>query len=345
VVSRQSARPFLASALFSWATLAQGACASTGAARTPGGTPADPKPTDEREFHCARAIMDSSSPYRMPLAGPETDPALVAHLASLPYKARRAALAAGLEPLLARLLAARDAAAGASTVEALALEEELTLRLVAFHAQLSAAAFEAGCTADMIQKLLPEFTHREQSRQLTITIASLVVGAVSSIAAGFWTLENPSSRGPAVVGIAGGAATTALGVAALTHGERSIRFEHARNRLVPLWRGADPDHLYPSFVFRMLTYPDTSEGKSPRDQLLASWQLQLERSVPAVEQAAARERLLGDGGSYDEGLLTLRAEMFESLESMIQGLARDLELLNRSLVRSLTALAPPPPAR
>jgi hypothetical protein len=301
------------------------------------GTPAGPRPIDERDFHCARAIMDGGSPYRMPLAGAEADPVLAAQLAGLPYKARRAALAAGLEPLLARLLAARTAAQGPATLEALALEEELTLRLVAFHAQLSAAAFEAGCTADMIQKLLPEFTHKEQSRQLTITIASLVAGAAGSIAAGFWSLENSGSRGPAVVGIAGGAATTALGIAALTHGDRWLRFEHTRNRLVPLSRGADPDHLYPSFVFRMLTFPDTAEGKSPRDQLLAAWQLQLERSMPATEQTAARDRLLGDGGSYDEALLTLRAEMFESLESTIQGLARDLELLNRSLVRSLTA--------
>ena len=328
-----------------WVALCTPSCASelAGAPRDSGGGGVS-KPLDERDFHCARAIMDQHSPYRMPLPGAETDPALARYLDALPYQARRAALAAGLEPLLARLLAARAGDQGRPSADQ--LELELTLRLVAFNAQLSAAAFEAGCTADMIQKLLPEFTHKEQSRQMAITLGSLVVGAVASIAGGLWSLRDNSSRGPAIVGIAGGTATTALGLAALTHGERAIRFQHARNRLTPLVRGSDPDHLYPSFVFRMLTYPDSSDGKSPRDELLAAWQLQLEDAIPSAQQASARERLLGDGGTYDEALLTVRADMFESLESKIQGLARDLELLNRTLVRSLTSatLAPDPSA-
>ena len=311
----------------------------------PGGTELDARPIDERDFHCARAIMDGSSPYRMLLAGPERDPVLAAYLDPLPYNARRAALAAGLEPLLARILAGRAAAPDAPSAELLAMENELTLRVVAFHSQLLAAAFEAGCTADMIQKLLPDFTHKEQSRQLTITVASLVVASVGSIVAGAWAIDDMSSRGPAVVGVAAGLGTAVLGIAALTHEERAIQFAHSRNRLVPLASGADPDHLYPSFVFRMLTFPDASDGKSPRDELMEAWQRDLERELPATQQAAARERLLGDGGSYDETLLTLRADMFEALESKIQGLARDLELLNRSLVRSLSvpqgSTAPP----
>ena len=42
----------------------------------PEGTELDGRPIDERDFHCARAIMDGSSPYKMALAGPERDPAL-----------------------------------------------------------------------------------------------------------------------------------------------------------------------------------------------------------------------------------------------------------------------------
>jgi hypothetical protein len=145
--------------------------------------------------------------------------------------------------------------------------------------------------------------------------------------------------------VGAGVGTAVLGIAALTHEERSIRFAHSRNRLVPLISGIDPDHLYPPFVFQMLTLPDASDGKSPRDELLEAWQRDLERNLPATEQSAARDRLLGDGGSYDETLLTLRADMFEALESKIQGLARDLELLNRSLVQSLSTpdgRTPPP---
>jgi hypothetical protein len=329
--------------LASGVALAAGGCASLTAAGSRLGTPADKTAIDEDDFHCARAIIDWGSPYRLPLAGAETDPALAAHLEVLPYRARRAALAAGLEPLLARLLAGRDDAHGAPTLEGLTLEQDLTLRIMAFHSQMVAATFEAGCTADMIQKVLPEITHEEQTRQLRIAIGSLVLAAAGSMAAGASTLHNSSSMAPAIIDIVAGGGIAGLSIAALTRTEHSIRVAHSRNRLLPLWRGSDPDHLYPSFVFRMLMLPDAAGGTSPRDRLMAGWKADIEKR-PAAEQAAARELLLGDGGVYDETLLILRAEMFELLQSTIQGLARDLELLNRSLVRSLTNESPSPPS-
>jgi len=329
--------------LLASAALGASSCASAAAPGPHLRSPVHQVPIEERDFHCARAIMDTSGPYRIPLDGGEADPALAAHLAVLPYKARRAALAAGLEPLLAQLLASRADAQAQPTVEGLALEQQLTLRLVAFHAQILAAAFEAGCTADMIQKLLPDFTHKEQRRQLTIAIASLAVAAVGSITAGAWTVHDINSRVPAMIGIISGSITGSLAIVALTHGQPSLLFATSRNRLVPIWNGSDPDHLYPPFVFHMLTYPDDTEGQSPRDRLLAAWKAQLDKSVPEPKRATAQERLLSDGGVYDEALLTLRAEMFESLESAIQGLARDLELLNLSLVHSLSSAPPAQP--
>jgi len=110
----------------------------------------------------------------------------------------------------------------------------------------------------------------------------------------------------------------------------------ARNRLTPVWLGADPDHLYPSFVFRMLTFPAAAGGRSPRDQLLETWRRKLdEQSSDAADRSAAERLLLGQGGVYDDDLLTLRADMFEGLESAVNGMTRDLELLDRSLVRVL----------
>ena len=326
--------------------LAGGAGGGCSAARTEGRADAQaraPSFLRETDFHCSRAAMDRDSPYRMPLAGPEPDPALAAYLAVIPAEARRAALAAGLEPMLARLLREKATSGPEASARLLALQDELILRLVAFHAQLAAAAFEAGCTADMIQKVLAERSHREQSRQVSIAVASLVAGAVAGVAAGVWALADPDAREPAVLAVAGGVASTGLGAGALLHEDRPALFEHSRNRLTPVWRGADPDHLYPSFVFRMLTLPPVTGGRTPRDQLLAAWQQQLSDALPGTAAGAAAQVLLGEGGTYDDQLFTLRAEMFESLESAVQGMARDLELLNRSLVRVLTA-PPPPPA-
>jgi hypothetical protein len=316
--------------------------------------PQQPPTANESDFHCARATMGRDSPYRMPLAGPETDPRLAAELAVLPGEARRTALAGGLEPLLARLLDERARSGAELTPQALLMEDALLARVVAFHAQVSAAAFEAGCTADMIQKLLAERAHHEQSRQVTIAVGSLVAGAIAGVAAGVWGLTDQESRGPPILAIAGGVASTALGAAALTHQDPAVEFEHPRNRLAPLWLGDDPQHLYPSFVFRMMTLPPSPGARTPRDELIAVWQQHLDDAARDGDRAGIQRTLLGDGGVYDEQLLTLRAEMFESLESAVHGVARDLELLNRSVVRALTeapvagapptADAAPPPA-
>jgi hypothetical protein len=283
--------------------------------------------------------MGKDSPYRMPLAGKEQDPVLAARLDRLPQRARRAALAAGLEPMLSTILQEREAGKP-PTIELLEREQELTLRLVALNAQVLAAAFEAGCTSDVLEKVATELGHREQARQLTIAELSLVLGAVLTTAAGVWTLTDDQSHGPAVLGIAAGGVSTALGVAALNHEQRSIVLDHPRNRIAPIRRGSDPDHLYPTFVFRMLTFPDEPNGHTPRDELLARWQRELDEAVAPTEASCVSQLLVSEGGRYDETLITLRAKMFETLESSLQGLARDLELLHRSLVRELAPQGP-----
>jgi hypothetical protein len=289
----------------------------------------------ELDFQCARAVMDRDSVYRMPLAGAETDPALAAELDVLPARARRVAWAAGLEPLLARLLSERAAASGAPSVLLLLQEQELGLRLAALDAQLTAAAFEAGCTAHHLRRLLEAFGAEEQHRQLTLAVVSLVTGAVVGTVSSVWGLADDGSDGPPILAIAGGLLATGLGAATLVHVEQSLWFEHPRNRLAPLWRGEDPEHLYPTFVFRLLTADDLDAGVGTSAALRAAWGEQI-ASLPAPRAANAERLLFGDGGVYLEQELALRAEMFASIESAVQGIVRDVELLGRSLVRTLT---------
>ncbi|HEY0468527.1 MAG TPA: hypothetical protein VGC79_30240 [Polyangiaceae bacterium] len=291
-------------------------------------------PLDERNFHCSREPMPADSPYRMPLAREETDPVLAAHLAVLPPRARRTALAAGLEPLLARILQERAASAERS-FELMEREHELELRLNALSAQVSAVAFEARCTSDAIEKAEANFLQGEQTRQVTIAIVSLTVVAALATAAGIWALTDDESHGPIVLGIVGGGVATGLGALALTHEAHPIRFTHQPNRLAPIELGSDPEHLYPTFVFRMLTFPQP-QGPSPRDVLVAAWQRELDETLPPKEAFAAAALLRSSGGRYEDVLLALRSRRYQDLELAVQGIARDLELLDRSLVRLFT---------
>jgi hypothetical protein len=311
------------------------ACSPMHGAVHDGRDPSDVGALDEAEFHCARAAMPASSPYRMPLAREEPDSALAARLDVLPARSRRTVLAAGLEPLLARILEERATSAEPS-FELLEREHELELRLNALSAQVSAVEFEARCTSDMIDKTASGLGQREQGRQLMLAAGSLVLGAAIGTAAGAWALIDDESHGPIVLGIAGSGAAVGFGALALTHEMHPIHFVHTPNRLTPLERGSDPDHLYPTFVFRMLTFPQPAQEPSPRDEMLSVWQRELDEYVPPNEAPAANALLRGSGGRYDESLLALRARRFQHLEFSVQGMARDLELLDRSLVRLFT---------
>src|SRR5262249_48768162 len=150
-------------------------------------------------------------------------------------------------------------------------EEELSLRLMAFETQLLAATFEVHCTAAQIEDVIDELDGQERHRQFTLAIASLVAGGAAATASGGWALDDPGKkRGHAAVDLGGGLTVAGLGIATLVHPERHEHLIHRHNLLGPVWRGVDTEHLYPSFVFRMLLMPKAEE-ESPRAALIKAW--------------------------------------------------------------------------
>lgn len=276
-----------------------------------------------------RAFLGKDSPYAE-LSFRRGDEAL---LARVPAEARRTALAAGVEPLVAAALAhARDSE---PTLAFLSVKQDLGLRLISLETQLAAIIFEAECTGELIEAMTFELDQNKQSRSLGLAVASLVVGAAFATGAGIWDLTGTDSLGPALLGMSGGLGSAALGAAAFRPPAKSLRYGHERNLLLPILRNADSEQLYPAFVFRLLTLPTASAQKSPRDQLLEAWSELIDESVPASERAAATALLYDQGGVYTQELLSLRERMYDALETQLNALARDLELLDRFLVREL----------
>jgi hypothetical protein len=295
---------------------------------------------DEHASHCARATMGTFGPYRMPLADPVTDPESIAFLSDFPLEARRTARAAGLEPLLAAILREKHDH-GEPTVRLLSLQSELSLRLAALESQLLAVSFEAHCTAGELEDIVGEIDRRERRRQFTLAVESLVVAAAGSTATGVWTVADPeNTRGPAFIAIGAGLATATLSTLALVHRHEEVKLIHEHNLLEPVWRGIDPEHLYPSFVFRMLTMGTGTDQPPPRDALVRKWNAELDEASETPHEITVRT-MYGFGGSYVRDLVELRQHQFESLLSALQGIGRDMELLDRFLVRKLV---PPPPS-
>ncbi len=279
-------------------------------------------------------------------AAPAPDPALAAHLAAVPSDVRRIARAAGLESVLAALLQAEVAAPDDPSVTRLALRLQVVMRISSHEIALAALLFEADCTGDQMEDALAELDRREGKQELALTIASIAVGALAGLGAGLWDLQGTDSKGPAVLGVAGGVATAGLGLAAFVPRRGKVLFPHDRNLFVPIVAGEDPEHLYPPFVFNLLMTPRVPGEPSPRDELLADWRSILEDSVPASRRSLARTLLFGKGGVYDRDLVDVRERMYDALESQLNAFDRDLELLYRHFARLLddpSLTAPPSP--
>lgn len=290
---------------------------------------------------CVRGAPGRASPYRDDLPGAETDPTRAAYLEALSPEARRAAVAAGVEPLLASLLHERALSGGEPTLAILAKRQALEARLGSLGSQLLTVEFEAECTIARIQTTLGELDEDERARQLGLAVASLIVGAGTATAAGIWDLTGQSARGPAILGIAGGSASTVIGAATFVPRPRSVVFVHEHNLLRPIVEGEDPERLYPTFVFRLLTLPTVDGSPTPREVLLAEWRATIAHAVPEDERERAEAVLFGVGGVYDPELLAVRQRLFESLESGADALARDID---RLLSASHALLDAPSPA-
>ncbi len=299
--------------------------------------------TDERDSDCGHPDMGREGPYRFPVAGPVDDPESKAYLEGTPSEARRTAQAAGLEPLLVAMIREETRVGAELTPALVGLRDDLTMRLVAMESLVASAVFEVHCTKAQIDEVLEELDRREQNRQSTLAVASVILGALSGIAAGTLSLAAPDSPSSTIVGIGGATLSAGVGALALYRPDVAVRLDHQHNLLAPIWRADDPDHLYSTFLFRMLTLPDGSADGSPRATMVRAWVKEIERAnLPSPEIA---ERVLyGEGGRYSRALVQVRQQNFAKLEDSLRSIDRDLELFERFVLKKLFMPTATPPA-
>lgn len=303
-----------------------------------------PKPTQRsdswsgRGRECVRAFLGRESAYAELGEAEQRDPILD----TIPIEARRTILAAGLSRLASNVLH-EAGTPSALSLTLLAHRQDLNMRLISLETQLSAMVFEAECTGELIEAMIFELADKSDVRSLKFAVGSLVVGAAAATGSGAWDLAGSESKGPAVVALTGGLLSAALGAAAFVPRDERLHFNHAHNLLTPILRAEDPEQLFPLFVFRLLTSPGSNGAPSPRETLLKKWRALIDDHVPQAERAAVEEILYGAGGTYDQNLLSLRERMYDALETELNALARDLELLDRFFVRVIADQRQPKP--
>jgi len=328
--------------VFAVLALAAGGCSVTIRAGRPTSVPRDAIVGSEaRSAQCVRSPPGAGRPFREELPGAETDPELLPYLARFSPEVRRTAVAAGVEPLLARLMRERAGAPGQPTPALLETRQELAERVAALPGQLLAVEFECECVAALLVDALEEQEDGDEARERALTIATLVTGAAFGLVAGGWDLANShtpspeSPDGPLITAIAGGVVTTALGAALLVPDPRPTVLMHEHNLLAPIASGHDDGRLYPTFVFRLLSMPVEAGAPTPREALLDGWRAALDASVADADRAQADEILYGIGGTYDPSLVRLRLRLLQELETALDSLSRQVDALARAIADAL----------
>jgi hypothetical protein len=309
-----------------WIALVSGGCGVTLEAGRPARMPGDAIVVREAQSaRCVRSPHGAGNTFREELPGAVTDPELLPYLARFGPEVRRTAVAAGVEPLLARLLRERERVHGEPTLELLEMRQELAERVSALPGQLLAVEFECECIGAAIGEALEAHEDSEDERERALTIATLVTGAGVGLVAGGWDLANNHTAtpdapdGPLVTAIVGGLVTTALGAAILVPNSHPMVFVHEHNLLAPIASGVDERRLYPTFVFRMLSMPVEGAERTPREALLAEWEAEWSDSVDEADRALA------------ETLVYL----FQQLETALDSLARHVDALSRAIADAL----------
>jgi hypothetical protein len=311
-------------------------CAQAGSssARAPGGRDGQrdsaPQPTLST---CGTAIDWRADPA---LAGEDDaasqipSPAVAAIYSS---RALRVAEAMGIVDELDELHAL-PASVGASG-ERVEKRQRIIERLELAKADISAAAVTADCEQGRADILRDSLKDRENARTRALTIASLGVGALTSVAAGAWALaDGDASRGPAAVGIAGGALGAVLGALALTTSGSRVHLSHTRNQLRDLWTNPARSAVFAPSVWHFLTHRREREP-TVREQMTSRW---LTNGMLGRDDETRAHRIalfFGDGGDYDLDELRARSDMLDELQAEVDLMNQELELLLRQFSRAV----------
>jgi hypothetical protein len=207
-------------------------------------------------------------------------------------------------------------------------------RLELAKADISAAAVTADCEQGRADILRDSLKDRETARTRALTIASLGVGALTSVAAGAWALsDGDASTGPAAVGIAGGALGAVLGALALTTSGSRVHLSHPRNQLRDLWINPARSAIFAPSVWHFLTHGREHEP-TVRDQMTSRW---MNNGMLGRDDETRAHRIalfFGDGGDYDLDELRARSDMLDELQAEVDLMNQELELLLRQFSRT-----------
>ncbi|MDQ1087764.1 hypothetical protein [Siphonobacter sp. SORGH_AS_1065] len=227
--------------------------------------------------------------------------------------------ATGTLTFLEKLIQKQADSSLAGKVNRLHLKNELQNRLLLVSTELNSFSAELDCEGERADQLASYLDERADHRNDLLTVASITVGALTTIL----TVAIPSDATQKTVGLVGGLMSGGLGGSSLIKG-RKVQFDHPRNVLRDIWLMPEKSEVYTPFIWYMLN--EKSFSNEHKQGIIRSihdrW---LTLAFDGDKGGKKQQLLFGKGGTYKAEDLHTRADLLNQLQSSIRSLNQDLQ--------------------
>ncbi|MGH9782821.1 MAG: hypothetical protein ACRD88_01440 [Terriglobia bacterium] len=245
----------------------------------------------------------------------------------------RIAAALGLLPLLTRSVALereRAAKQEGAEIELIRVRQQILARTVLATLEATSLAAVVRCEQARADELADSLFEKQSKNAQFATLVSVIIESVTIIATGALILASEGVAEGVAALVGGSLAATIIGVSLVQPAQHD--FQHPTNLLKEIWENPQQAQYFPGPVWRFLNEP-TEDGKSLREQLVASWKELGRIEGQTVEEQRQRFSLLfGTGGTYTIEDLRARGAMLEMLAAAIDLMHEELEVLVREMV-------------
>lgn len=232
----------------------------------------------------------------------------------------------GILPLLEALNRLERHATPTDQLEIVSKRQQILNRLMLASIQISSVAAELDCEGERADRLATYLDQRDTRRIRRLTLLSVVVGAVTTVATALVQATGTNKA----VGIGGGVVSAAFGSLAAFSSDRTIELIHQRNLLTDIWTQNKQSSVYPPFVWYVLNEKLFSND----GQHAVSYNIRHRWQDYVLNGTADEEKLyFGKGGNYQADDLHARANMLNQLQSSVRSINQDLQSLVLSLAK------------
>jgi hypothetical protein len=199
------------------------------------------------------------------------------------------------------------------------LKQRVADRVRTAGVELESVSAELDCEGERANLAAIYLDNMNSRRNRKLTVASVVVGALTTVAASL--IEGRS--GQIATGVGGGLLSAGLALSTINPEGQTIGFYHGRNLLHGIWVDSAANKDYPVFVWHILHEKQFSNsGEVTLAQSIRNRWLQFEfDGKPEKKQT---DLLFGGGGAYHADELHMRAAMLNQLQSTIRSINQDL---------------------